>query len=109
MTIKYDKLIRDKIPEIIRKNNAHASTYVITDQEELKSRLIKKLHEEMNEYMESQDPEELADIMEVIKALAENIHNISYEQLEQVRNNKEQERGGFDKGLVLTEVQELDE
>ncbi len=109
MTIKYDKLIRDKIPEIIRKSNAHANTYVLSDQEEFKSRLTKKLQEEMNEYMDSQDPEELADIMEVIKALAENIHNISYEQLEQVRNNKEKERGGFDKGLVLTEVQELDE
>ena len=59
----------------------------------------------MNEYFESKNTEELADILEVIHALA-NHHNLTPQQLEHIRQQKAQERGGFSKRLILLEVTE---
>ncbi|ACB84373.1 nucleoside triphosphate pyrophosphohydrolase [Natranaerobius thermophilus] len=106
MRIKYDKLIRDNIPKIIHNNGSKAVTYKLSNPEELKAKLLNKLQEEIDEYIESGEPEELADIMEVIKAITENIHEMNFEEIEKIRAKKEQERGGFDQGIVLSEVKE---
>ena len=99
----YNKLVRDKIPTIIRENNQIPSIK-IANNEEYFTTLKAKLEEEVSEYLESHDSEELADIMEVVHALAE--HNgISIEEIEKIRQNKKQERGGFSQKIILEHVE----
>ncbi|HYE82311.1 MAG TPA: nucleoside triphosphate pyrophosphohydrolase [Clostridia bacterium] len=99
---KYDKLIRDKIPEIIE-SKGNKAVIEISDNEKLKEYLNNKLVEELEEYQESGSVEELADIVEVIYAILD-YNNISIEQFERLRNVKSSERGAFKKGLILKEV-----
>ncbi len=96
---KVIKLARDHMPEIIKKNNFKATFYV-ADEAEYRRRLREKLQEEVNEYIEDNTTEELADIIEVIYALAQN-DGISLDQLEAVRKKKAQERGAFQKRLII--------
>lgn len=89
-----EKLVRDKIPEIIR---AHGGNPVVrtVGPAEYRDLLRAKLSEEVQEFLESDsDPEELADIMEVVLALAEET-GISRQELEKIRISKAEERGGF--------------
>lgn len=100
--IKYDKLVRDKIPEIIE-NDGKQCEIVKAEGSELNSYLGKKLHEEVEEYIESKDLEELADIMEVLYGLA---HSLGYSEhdLNKCRGDKHNKRGGFNKGIILKKV-----
>lgn len=98
----YDKLVRDKIPEIIEKSNKKLEIEIVS-KEVLLDLLNKKLTEEVNEYLESKDVEELADILEVIHGILEN-KNITFDELEKIRLNKKAERGGFSKGIKLLKV-----
>ncbi len=99
---QYDKLIRDKIPEIIEKSGRSCKTEVLSDEECLKY-LNKKLLEETNEYLESEEVEELADLEEVLRAILK-LKGVSYEDFEKIRNKKADERGSFDKKLLLKET-----
>jgi predicted house-cleaning noncanonical NTP pyrophosphatase (MazG superfamily) len=94
-----EKLVRDRIPEIIRAAGGRPETRV-ADPAEHVSRLRAKLVEEGGEYIASGDPEELADVLEVVHALAA-AHGISPAELERLRSAKAAERGGFGKRLVL--------
>lgn len=96
---KVIKLARDRIPEICRKSNFKATFYV-ADETEYRQRLRDKLQEEVTEYLTDTTVEELADIMEVVYALAQ-LHDISVDQLEAVRKKKAQERGAFEKRLII--------
>lgn len=98
----YNKLVRDKIPKIIENAN---KKYVIetVDKDTNDELLDKKLQEEVNEYLESKEIEELADIMEVIHGILNN-RNITVEELEDIRLKKKEERGGFSKGIRLVKV-----
>lgn len=94
---KYNKLVRDKIPEILDEKNIPYEAR-IADDNEYKKELIKKLLEEATEFVETPTEEELADVMEVIesfKKLSE------YSNVEDVRLNKKKERGGFEKRIIL--------
>jgi len=103
MSVKiYNKLVRDRIPDIIENDNRVYEAEMV-DKDELKVLLKKKLVEEVIEYFESSDIEELADILEVIHGILEN-ENISFEELEKIRINKKEERGGFSKGIKLIKV-----
>ena len=102
----YNKLVRDLIPEIIEKSGKQARTSTIQDEAQLKTMLIEKLKEEVKEYCSSQDVNELADILEVLKALTTKIHKLDYADLEQRRIEKEKARGGFEQGIILKEVLE---
>ncbi len=102
--MKYHKLVRDKIPEIIAHEGKKAIVRVADDTEYFLL-LKEKLKEEVAEYLESENVEELADILEVIHALAKH-QNIIPQQLEHVRQQKARERGQFSKRLVLLEVTE---
>ncbi len=93
------KLVRDEIPEIIESDDETPKIHV-ADKEEYFSRLKDKLIEEVNEFRESNDIEELADIQEVIRAILE-YKGKSFEQLEHLRKVKKEKRGGFDEGIVL--------
>lgn len=99
---KYDKLIRDKIPQIIKSAGKSYKVEVMKD-EEYKLYLEKKLLEEINEYLESKEIEELADIFEVIYAIFD-INDISMEKVEEIRKKKANERGVFKRKLKLLQV-----
>ncbi|MGI8384156.1 nucleoside triphosphate pyrophosphohydrolase [Robertmurraya sp. P23] len=104
----YNKLVRDQIPEIIALTRKQFSTRILENQEYI-SELKKKSREELEEYMNTDSNkeaiEELADLLEVIKSLAK-VHGSSIEEVEKVRNEKFKERGGFDKKILLIEVED---
>lgn len=100
----YPKLVRDKIPELIKERGATPRVRLI-DQANLYPWLLIKLREEIKEFEESPCVEELADMYEVLRALALSL-SISVEELEQERQKKYEERGGFHRGIVLEEIEE---
>jgi predicted house-cleaning noncanonical NTP pyrophosphatase (MazG superfamily) len=107
MRIRYDKLVRDRIPEIVRKAGKTPFTRVAAD-DELRSLLEAKLQEETDELRKSPPTkrgEELADILEVLHALA-HLEGLTPEALEVLRARKAAERGGFQEKQVLLEVEE---
>ena len=104
MTVKYNKLVRDKIPEIIEMSGNRCVIETLTDEDYLKM-LDAKLDEELAEYHQDQNLEELADLLEVIYACAV-AHGYSVAELEQVRVDKAAKRGGFVERILLKEVNE---
>lgn len=100
--IEYNKLVRDKIPEIIAQSEKHAICITLSDGDYLKN-LDVKLIEEMKEYQESKSPEELADIIEVIYAIAR-ARGTSVEELERICADKAKKRGGFQNRVFLKQV-----
>ena len=100
--MKYNKLVRDKIPKIIRRNGGNPITH-IADSEELRARLIDKLYEEVGEFARDWNLKELADISEVVRKLSEVIDS-SPEQLEFERQKKAEQNGGFSDDIVLNEA-----
>ena len=103
-TIKYNKLIRDRIPEIIEGSGKKAVVKKVEGRE-LLDLLNKKLFEELKEYEESGEVEELADLVEVVQAILE-YKNISMDEFNKIKENKNIARGGFKEGLLLVEVVE---
>lgn len=101
-SIKYDKLIRDRIPEIIEKSDKEAITDVLDDHT-FKQYLDDKLSEELQEYLASDNVEELADLVEVVYAILKH-KKVSLIEFEDIRMKKVLERGTFDKRLRLKEV-----
>ncbi len=100
--MKYNKLVRDKMPEIIKKDNSTSITH-IADDEEYWDKLKDKLKEEVNEFLKESTEEELADILEIVYAIRDHM-KINPEKLEQTREQKAQKRGGFKKKIILDEV-----
>jgi len=100
--MKYDKLVRDKIPEIIKKSG-NVSTTHIADNEEYWNKLKKKLKEEVDEFMEENNKEELADILEVIYAICD-FKGIDRDDIEKTRKEKAEKRGGFKDKIILDET-----
>jgi predicted house-cleaning noncanonical NTP pyrophosphatase (MazG superfamily) len=98
----YNKLVRDKIPEIIKAGGRDCDTLIVAGEEKYKL-LEEKLHEEVNEFIEDKNLEELADVMEVLFGLAGAL-GYSEEELLKVRYKKREERGGFKEGIVLKGV-----
>ena len=96
----YDKLVRDRIPEIIESNGRSCDTRIVFG-DEFYTYLDRKLDEEVSEFRHDRDLEELADIMEVIYGLAECLGHTEQE-LNTLRSKKKEERGGFSRGIVLT-------
>ena len=100
---EYNKLVRDNIPEIIE---SHWVTPIIhiASSEEFFDKLKNKLTEEVQEYLNSTDTEELVDILEVIYAIAE-YQNITIDKLEEIRLAKQFSRWGFKKKIILERTQ----
>ena len=101
-TIQYNKLVRDRIPEIIEASGRRCVCSTLSDEEYL-TKLDEKLNEELAEYQESKSMEELADLLEVIQAVA-TARGSSIEEVETIRQDKAARRGGFEKKILLTEV-----
>lgn len=94
----YNKLVRDKIPEILDEKKVPYEKRIASP-EEYKEELVKKLREETGEFLESKgDVGELADVIEVVEALKK---LSEYADVEEVRKKKKEERGGFDKRIIL--------
>ena len=100
--IKYDKLVRDRIPEIIRNNGKHAIVEKLGSNA-YKKYLDDKLGEELQEYLASDSIDELADLVEVIYAILK-YKGIELIDFENIREKKAEERGAFDERILLKEV-----
>ena len=100
----YNKLIRDRIPEIIEKSGAECKIEILPDERYLEM-IDLKLDEELAEYHKDPSIEELADLLEVIRA-ATIARGYTLEELEAVRANKAENRGTFEKKILLLSVAE---
>ncbi|HLR69051.1 MAG TPA: nucleoside triphosphate pyrophosphohydrolase [Virgibacillus sp.] len=102
----YNKLVRDLIPKIIEKDGKNCSTKILND-EAYEKELKKKVYEELEEYMEAKNNEEaleeLADILELMHALAK-VHDSNIDTIEKIREEKQIKRGGFEEKIFLIEV-----
>ena len=103
-TVVYNKLVRDKIPEIIHSHGKTANCAVMPEEEYVEA-LETKLSEELEEYLAGKEPEELADLLEVFYALLK-ARGIPFEDLERIRAEKAEQRGGFEKRIKLISVEE---
>lgn len=108
--IRYNKLVRDKIPDIIRKNDAVPIISTLNSKRFV-SELKKKLLEESNELLaaKGRDPiiNELADVLEVLVSIAQ-AEKIAWQKVERERRQKKTKRGGFNRRLFLKEVRQAD-
>lgn len=101
---EYDKLVRDRIPEIIEKQGERPVCDRL-DRDGSIAYLTKKLAEEAGEYAESGEIEELADLVEVVRGILCH-RGVKWEELEAIRAKKYEERGGFEGGIRLIAVEE---
>jgi predicted house-cleaning noncanonical NTP pyrophosphatase (MazG superfamily) len=104
----YNKLVRDRIPEIIEANGKKFSTRVLSDEEYI-TELKNKSFEELEEYRDAETREEaleeLADLMEIVHAFARS-HGTTLEEVEEIRRKKAEKRGAFDEKIFLIEVED---
>lgn len=95
----YNKLVRDKIPEIIEMNGGKAHIRQLSDGE-FRDFLEAKLDEEVGEFHRDKNTEELADILEVVYALASSM-GCNRDELHEIYWNKHNARGGFEQRILL--------
>ena len=101
----YNKLVRDRIPDIIAATGKTCSTRIVFDAQAIIGLLEEKFLEEWQEYRETRSPEELADLLEVLFALGNRL-GVPESELLDLRRQKAQERGAFDRGIFLESVSE---
>lgn len=104
----YKKLVRDNIPEIIKKENKIPKTRILSN-DEYKYELLKKLVEESNEALGAKEDKkdlikELGDLLEVIDS-AIKAFDLNKEEILTLKDKRKQERGGFDKQIFLESVE----
>jgi len=100
--ITYNKLVRNKIPQIIEADDKKV-IYEILSNSEYMTMLDEKLNEEIREYQDSKNVEKLADIMEVVYTIAM-VNGLSPDELEEMRKTKAEKRGDFSGKVFLKEV-----
>ena len=98
----WKKLVRDNIPEIIKDTNKTPVTH-IADEKEYKIELLKKLKEEVIEFIDDCSIEEFADIQEILGAIKQEFH-FDTEEIKKVQNDKAQKNGKFNKRIILEKV-----
>ena len=103
----YNKLVRDKIPQIIKEKNDGVPIYRIMEDEEYLASLNSKLAEELAEYLESGEIEELADLEEVLLAILD-AKKVTYKDFTAIREQKVQKRGAFKERIFLERVEEME-
>jgi len=104
----YKKLVRDKIPQIIEAKGKEVSTIILSNEDyikELKTKCLEEVEEYMKATTNEEAKEELADILEVLHAIAKT-HGSSMEEIESIRLRKKQARGGFQERIFLIDVEE---
>ncbi len=105
MVYTYNKLVRDKIPEEINSMEGRKTKFRIMDENEYIKELNRKLLEESNEFVEENDIEELADVMEVMESIMK-IKNIQWEEVKKIQTKKRDKKGSFDRKIYLEYVEE---
>ncbi|MHC1786423.1 MAG: nucleoside triphosphate pyrophosphohydrolase [Christensenellales bacterium] len=101
-TTKYNKLVRDLVPDIIQSSGKTCVYSVLSDADYI-TMLDAKLTEELAEYQENKSLEELADLLEVIMAIAE-ARGSSIDEVDNIRQDKAAKRGSFSRKILLTLV-----
>jgi predicted house-cleaning noncanonical NTP pyrophosphatase (MazG superfamily) len=99
----YNKLVRDKIPEVIKQDGKTAVIH-IADDREYWIKLTEKLQEEVDEFLFAKSEEELADVLEVIDAICA-VRGIDKKRVHTIQEKKRAERGGFTKKIILEETE----
>jgi len=106
-TKTFNKLVRDKIPEIIKNNNEIPTIRILNDKD-YKEELLKKLLEECNEVINAtnntQTLEELADTLEVIDSIIK-LNNSTFDEVRKIKEEKRNKRGGFEKRIYLIKTE----
>jgi len=100
--MKYNKLVRDKIPEHIKSEGRLPITHIANNKEYGK-KLKEKLQEEIKEFFKNETIEEMADIQEVINAIC-CYKRFNKKKLESIRKKKAKDRGAFKKKIILEEA-----
>jgi len=99
----YNKLVRDKIPDIIKADGGKCKFHIANKKEEFSNMLNSKLFEEVEEFIENPCAEKIADILEVIEFIG-GMHSISLDEIKEVKKKKREERGSFKLKIVLDNV-----
>lgn len=99
--MQYNKLVRDKIPDIIGARGERCVTH-IASKTDYEKKLFEKLQEEVAELINDKNVNEIADVLEVIDAIAV-LKGFSREEIEETKQKKFAERGGFEKRIILEE------
>ncbi|MES2436664.1 MAG: nucleoside triphosphate pyrophosphohydrolase [Patescibacteria group bacterium] len=103
MTLHYNKLVRDNVPNLARQQGEKVSVHYASD-EEFWLKLKQKLQEEINEFAKLETMDSLADVLEVIDAICE-FKKFDVRELNAVRENKAIEHGTFTKRVILDETE----
>ena len=104
MKKQHDKLVRDKSPEKLTSKNIDAEYQSIKTNSDFYDCLLDKLNEEINEFLENDDIEELCDVVEVVDAILK-FRNISPEDFNKMRDAKNQKNGKFDQRIFLVSTE----
>jgi len=99
--MKYNKLVRDKIPEYILSKGGVPVTHIATE-EEYWQKLKEKLSEEVAEFQKDENAEEYADILEVLEAIS-NYKKFNDSEVKKIKDNKAKEKGKFKNKIILDE------
>jgi len=97
-----NKLVRDNIPEIIKKTGKIPITHIAND-EEYWNKLKEKLQEEVNEFCDDSSKDEIADILEVISAICD-FKKFDKNELELLRAERAKEKGGYKNKVILDRI-----
>ncbi|HLC78503.1 MAG TPA: nucleoside triphosphate pyrophosphohydrolase [Candidatus Nanoarchaeia archaeon] len=100
--MKHNKLVRDKIPEIIESKDQIPLTHVAND-DEYWEKLKEKFNEEVKEFLESESIEEMADVFEVITSINQ-VKGWNLEEIIKIQKEKRKTKGGFKERIILDEV-----
>lgn len=103
--IKFDKLVRDRIPEIAEEKGRKVSFHIAAE-EEFEKKLLEKLKEETSEFIKDKNIDEMADIFEVITSINK-IYGWTLDEVIKVQKEKRIKRGGFNNKIILDEVDKL--
>jgi len=92
--------VRDKIPELLKREGRNFKLVEIKDDNDFFLLLLKKLKEEVNEFLVNNDPEEIADILEVLETILR-VKGWNENYIRRIKERKKAERGGFDKRYLI--------
>jgi predicted house-cleaning noncanonical NTP pyrophosphatase (MazG superfamily) len=99
---QYNKLVRDNIPDILKKKKVKFKSHTASKKEYL-DKLYEKLIEEFEEFKTKPSTEEFADVLEVMEAIGR-YHNLDLQEIKMMKKTKKESNGGFDKRIILDET-----
>ena len=99
---QYNKLVRDNIPEILKKKKVKFKSHTASKKEYL-DKLYEKLIEEFEEFKTKPSVEEFGDILEVLESIGR-YHKLDLTEIKMMKKMKKDNNGGFDKRIILDEA-----